>query len=192
MDRRFVIISGLPGSGKTRLGQRLARELHLSLLDKDDFLERLFEVRGTGDRGWRRTLSRESDLTLRAEAAASAGAVLVSFWRQSGMAPDSGTPTDWLSGLSSLVVNVHCSCATELAAWRFLHRTRHAGHLDANATLPEVLADLQTLEQLEPIEIGPCVDVDTSTEPDIARVIADIESAFTRCPTSACSRRRPV
>ena len=191
MDRRFVIISGLPGTGKTTLGRRLAHELHLPLLDKDDILERLFEARGTGDRAWRSTLSHESDRLLQAEAAVSAGAVLVSFWHQSGMAKDSGTPTGWLSDLSTLVVNVHCSCLTEMAATRFFHRTRHAGHLDAETTLAEVLASLRALELLDPIEVGPRVGVDTTTKPNLRRLIADIESGLTRCPTSACSRQRP-
>jgi glucokinase len=192
MDRRFVIISGLPGSGKTTLGRRLAQELRLPLLDKDDFLTRLLEAQGSGNRAWRRNLSRDSDRMLQAEAARSAGAVVVSFWRQSGMASDSGTPTDWLSGLSALVVNVHCSCPIELAAKRFFERTRHPGHLDAEVTLPEVLASLGAQELFDPIDVGPRVEVDTSTEPDMPRLVGDIEAAFTRGPTPACGRQRPV
>src|SRR5512134_3128001 len=106
MDRAFVVVSGLPGSGKTTLGRQLAGELGLPLLDKDDILDRLFEANGTGDSAWRRRLSRESDVILEREAAASNGAVLTSLWRVPGMAADSGTPTHWLRDLSNLVVNV--------------------------------------------------------------------------------------
>jgi shikimate kinase len=35
--RLFVVISGLPGSGKTTLGLRLASALGLQLIDKDEF-----------------------------------------------------------------------------------------------------------------------------------------------------------
>ena len=45
----FVVISGLPGSGKTTLARRLAPALALSLIDKDDILDRLFEAKGIGD-----------------------------------------------------------------------------------------------------------------------------------------------
>jgi hypothetical protein len=92
---RFVLILGLPGSGKTTLARRLAPALHLLLIDKDDILERLFESKGVGDTAWPRTLSRESDVILEREATASNGAIVVSFWRLPGMPLDSGTPLDW-------------------------------------------------------------------------------------------------
>jgi len=64
MYRPFVLISGVPASGKTMLGRRLAPALDLPLIDKDDILERLFELRGAGDKERRRMLSRESDIIL--------------------------------------------------------------------------------------------------------------------------------
>jgi hypothetical protein len=48
MRKPFVVISGLPGSGKTTLGRRLAPILNLPLIDKDDILNRLFESKGVG------------------------------------------------------------------------------------------------------------------------------------------------
>jgi uridine kinase len=47
MRKPFVVISGLPGSGKTTLGRRLAPVLNLPLIDKDDILDRLFELKGS-------------------------------------------------------------------------------------------------------------------------------------------------
>ena len=64
MRKPFVVISGLPGSGKTTLARRLAPALNLPLIDKDDILDRLFEAKGSGDAVWRRRLSRESDVIL--------------------------------------------------------------------------------------------------------------------------------
>jgi glucokinase len=179
MDRRFVVISGLPGSGKSTLARRLSPALGLALIDKDDILERLFAAKGTGDHAWRRTLSRESDRIFHTEAAASDGAVLVSFWHQPGMAADSGTPTRWLSQLSAHVVNVRCLCATEIAATRFFTRKRHAGHLDSD-TFNDVLTSIGALEDLDPIDIRPRLDVDTTREPDLEAVVADIMEAFSR------------
>jgi glucokinase len=57
----FVVISKLPGSGKTTLARRLAPALNLPVIDKDDILTRFFESKGIGDVAWRRALSRESD-----------------------------------------------------------------------------------------------------------------------------------
>ena len=118
MDKRFVIVSGLPGSGKSTLAEKLAPALGLPLIDKDTILERLFESRGTGNRAWRRALSRESDRILQSRAVASDGAVLVSHWHLPGMLLDSGTPTDWIREISNQIVNVHC-CDPEIAAERF-------------------------------------------------------------------------
>ena len=60
----FVVFSGLPGSGKSTLARQLAPALGLPLLDKDDFLDALFDERGIGDLAWRAALSREADRRL--------------------------------------------------------------------------------------------------------------------------------
>jgi len=55
--RRFVVVSGLPGSGKSRVALQLAPLLGLAVVDKDDVLERLFNSKGIGDSGRRQKLS---------------------------------------------------------------------------------------------------------------------------------------
>ena len=175
-DRSFVVVSGLPGSGKTTLARPLAPALNLPLLDKDDILERLFESRGTGDMDWRRTLSRESDALLQREATESQGAVLASFWHLPGMPTNSGTPTRWLSELSAVVVNVRCECPPEIAAARFRQRKRHASHLDVESTHAEVLASLQAHAHLGPLEIGPAIDIDTTGARNMDVLLGEIRS----------------
>ena len=174
MRKPFVVISGLPASGKTTLGRRLAPVLNLPLIDKDEILDRLFESKGVGDAAWRRTLSRESDVILQNEAANSTGAILASFWHVRGMPSDSGTPTDWLDAPSHQVVNVHCACELEVAASRFLQRRRHPGHLDAESSAEEVVVSLRKLTQLPPLDIGQRIDVDTSQEPNLTDVVRAI------------------
>lgn len=182
MNRRFVVLSGLPGSGKSTLARQVAPALNFPLIDKDAILQRLFESKGVGDSGWRRTLSRESDVVFQAEATAAKQAVLVSHWHLPGMPADSGTPTSWLR--SDHVVNVHCICAPEVAAERFLPRKRHPGHLDSEASYEEVLASLRAIARLGVLEIGQRVDVDTSGELALDAVVRDIHAAFARCVNS--------
>jgi glucokinase len=178
MRKPFVVISGLPGSGKTTLARRLAPALNLPLIDKDDILDRLLESKGVGNAAWRRTLSRESDVILQREATSSDGAILVSFWRLLGMPSDSGTPTDWVQAPSHYVVNVHCACEPEVAASRFLQRRRHPGHLDGESASAEVLARFQKLTRLAPLDIGHRIDVDTSSEPNLTDVLRAIRGAL--------------
>jgi glucokinase len=181
MERSFIVVSGLPASGKSTLAEQLAPALGLVLLDKDAILERLFDSKGVGDAAWRRSLSRESDRILHAEATASNGAVLVSHWRSPGMAPDSGTPTNWLAELSACVVNVHCHCSPELAARRFIERKRHAGHLDADRSNAELLCTIGSVAALGRLDIGPRVDVDTSRQTDLDAVLCEVRRAIHRC-----------
>jgi hypothetical protein len=176
MNGRFVVIAGLPGSGKTTLARLLAPALKLPVIDKDDILERLFEPKNQGDAASRRMLSRASDVILEAEAKASPGAILVSFWRQDGMPQDSGTPTSWLMGLAGQVVHVHCACDPEIAARRFFERKRHPGHLDRAKPYDEVLAGILALSRLKPLEIGPKVIVDTSQELKLDAVVRELHT----------------
>jgi AAA domain len=177
-DRRFVVVSGLPGSGKSRLASQLAPLLGLPVIDKDDILERLFDSKGIGDSTWRRILSRESDLIFREESEASKGAILVSHWRLPGMSSDSGTPTDWLLGLSSPIVNLHCECPAEVAAARFIQRKRHAGHLDSRRSGAQILTSIRDLALLDSPEVGKRVSVDTSVEIKLETLAGRITRAF--------------
>jgi len=180
MDRRFVVVSGLPGSGKSTLSVGLSPILGLPVIDKDNVLERLFDAKGMGGPAWRRALSRESDLLFRAEAERSSGAILVSFWNLPGMPPHSGTPTDWLPGLSRRIVNLHCECPPRIAAARYWQRRRHAGHLDDGRSREEVLETIEGVAGLRPPEVGPRVRCDTSFEVDLALLARNISAALGR------------
>ena len=177
-SKQFVLVSGLPGSGKTTLAKKLSPLLSLPVIDKDDVLERLFETRGVGDSSWRRALSREADAIFQQEAEASNGAILVSFWRQAGMPMASGTPVDWLMRLSPCLVNLHCDCPAEVASSRFSMRRRHPGHLDDARPREELTASFRSLEQLRPLKIGIRVCVDTREEPETGDLASRISRAF--------------
>ncbi|MGA7732343.1 MAG: AAA family ATPase, partial [Chloroflexia bacterium] len=52
----LIVITGLPGTGKTEMGRYLARELNLPLIYKDGIKETLFDSLGVGDWEWSRKL----------------------------------------------------------------------------------------------------------------------------------------
>jgi predicted kinase len=56
----LIIITGLPGTGKTTLGKRLAAELQLPFVHKDGLKEILFDRLGWRDREWSKKLARVS------------------------------------------------------------------------------------------------------------------------------------
>ena len=180
MDRQFVIVTGLPGSGKTSLACRLAPLLNLPVIDKDEILEGLFRTKGEGDLAWRRALSRESDIFFRDAVERSNGGIVVSFWHLPGMPRDSGTPTGWLTALSRNIVNLHCECPPTVAAERYCRRQRHPGHLDHLKSREEVLAAVQTLAGLDSLEIGVRVTCDTSQEIDLPDLATGIAEAFVK------------
>ncbi|HEV7784959.1 MAG TPA: AAA family ATPase [Thermoanaerobaculia bacterium] len=173
--RPFLLISGLPASGKTTLGRRLAHALGLALLDKDEILEALFEGLGVGEAEWRNRLSRSADVVLQRMAAQTAGAVLASFWRHPQVTGESGTPTGWIAALPGKVVEVHCVCPPEVAAERFLTRKRHDGHLDRDKRSEDLVADFVRLASLGPLGIGLLVTVDTGCAVDLDGVVHQLE-----------------
>ncbi len=175
---RYVIVSGLPASGKSTLATVLSRELGLPLLDKDHFLEALFESQGIGDAQWRRQLSHEADAAFRKEAEQAAGAVLTSWWKHPQSLSDSGTPTDWLFALPGTKVEVHCQCSPHITAERFLARQRNPGHLDYRWSYAELLVNFAAQASLGPLGLGTLVEVSTEGQPDLAVLVREVMSAF--------------
>ena len=157
-----ILVSGLPASGKSTTGRRVADALNLAFLDKDDILERLFRERGTGDANWRQALSRESDGLFQREAAGLEQAVLVSHWRPPGSDSQSGTPVEWVFETFSMVIEVYCACPVEVATDRFTERVRHPGHIDGRRSPEEVFEWLDGCQRDLPLLEDGVERIDTS------------------------------
>ncbi|UTH75952.1 ATP-binding protein [Chromobacterium sp. IIBBL 290-4] len=178
--RVLLLLSGAPGSGKSTLARRLAEALGWPCLDKDDFLEALFEERGVGDAAWRRALSREADARFLAVAQTAPRAVVCSWWRHPASGEASGTPVDGLLRSGHLVLELHCHCPAEAAAERFVQRRRHPGHLDARRDPADLLAQLRRAESLGPLGLGESLILDTTGQVDLMPALAWARSAIAR------------
>ncbi|WP_374709911.1 AAA family ATPase [Paraburkholderia terricola] len=167
MSRKpFVVVSGLPASGKSTLARKIATVLDVPCIDKDDLLERLFLTNAVSDPTQRRSLSRLADLELMESARRSRASVLVSWWRHPRSNADSGTPIKWLGELHGPVVEVHCFCTPEVAVERFLARERHPGHLDSRWSREQLLEMFHNQAAYGPIypDSAICIPTDHLTD----------------------------
>ncbi len=172
------MVTGLPGSGKSTVGERVASTLDIPFLDKDNFLEDLFEERGIGDANWRQKLSLGSNALFQKEAETKRRVVLVSHWRPKNQGGSSGTPTEWLSGTFNRIVELYCACPLGLAARRFKMRKRHPGHLDGNRSNDQLLEWMRRYESQLPLMLGTQVTICTAEKLEIKVTVAKIRDAI--------------
>ena len=173
--RTNIVVSGIPASGKSTVGTIISTRLNMEFLDKDAILESLFESKGIGDAEWRSRLSREADEILRERALQSEGAVIVSWWRHPLSNANTGTATEWLSGLGGRCIEVYCVCDPAVAAERFARRKRHAGHLDQNKNYAELNESFEKHAQLGPLGLGALIKVATDQKLDENRLTKELQ-----------------
>jgi hypothetical protein len=172
----FVVVSGLPASGKTTISTALAASLRLPLFDKDSFLETLFETEGVAGPARRRELSKRANAQFQQAAVAERAAVLTSWWRHPSSTADSGTPIEWLVRSSRVAVEVHCVCSAPVAAARFLARQRHPSHLDERWSLDKLLDMLEQQQRLGPLFPDKALTINTEQPVDMHDLVRTVEA----------------
>lgn len=178
----FIVVSGLPATGKTTVAAALARLMGLPSFDKDAFLEELFPVEGTVTPAVRRELSKQADARFQAAAAAQDAAVLSSWWKHPSSEVDSGTPTAWLTAPPGVTAEVYCLCSVSVAAERFLRRRRHPGHLDGRWSRASLLAMLEEQLRLGPLFRAKAIVVNTERDVDLQELVRRIVTRTRRKP----------
>jgi len=176
---RFVVISGLPASGKSTVAKVVAQSLGLPLLDKDTYIEALFQTVGAGNVQWRRELSHRADGEFQESAKKAKRAVLTSWWKHPRSSVISGTPIEWLATLPGSCVEVHCRCSPVVATERFIARKRHPGHLDSRWSYPELLATFTQQASFGPLGFGRLIEVQTEGTLEVAALLRSLKEAFT-------------
>ena len=177
MASLLVVVTGAPAVGKSRLAERLAAELRLPLLAKDDVKLALYETFGAPDQDASHLLGEAAFEVLftvvRRLLEAGAGAVLEgNFVRgrsEARMAP--------LTKLAS-AVQVWCGAAREETLRRYSERRRHPMHFD-EANLARIVAALDSGRH-DPLDLAvPSIRVDTTDgyRPSVEEILAFVRRA---------------
>lgn len=115
----LIVVTGLPGSGKSTVAAALADRLVLPLIAKDRFKEILFDTLGAADMAWSQRVGTAA-IALQYEVMSAVADAVV----DSALWPDRSEPE--LAALRRPMIQVFCDCPFDLARDRFFARIGNA------------------------------------------------------------------
>ena len=163
----FVLVAGPPATGKSTLARPLAKRLGLALLDKDAIKRALMEGLGPpADVEASRAYGRAAVMALLTVARTCPGAVLDSTFYPYAVPA--------LRELPGRLIEIRCRASHELVLARYRDRTpsRGPGHFDEQRPEAELFGEAM----VTPLGLGPLIEVDTTSEVDVARLAAEIRA----------------
>jgi predicted kinase len=187
-QRRIVLISGPPASGKTTIARPLAEALGFALLTKDDIKESLFtSMQGaSGDVAASRRIGDAAMDLLWALAPHCPQIVLeANFRTQSAQERNRVATLIALPGMR--LVEVFCRVPLEEAARRFAQRARLERHHPAHA-LREMSVE-QLAVYAEPFSLSAVIEIDTSGPVDVEALLARVRTALAVEPAALARGR---
>jgi predicted kinase len=167
--RKLVVVTGVPGSGKTTLGCALAGELNAAFLSLDVIKE---DLQTADPRLAGRDLRMAAEAMLEERLAQTTRTVVLDIWVQPGR--DTDRIAELLRRQGGDVVEVLCRVPSAIAIQRYRSRNRGTPHLPAD---DETLARIrQSVEALAPLGVGTSVEIDTATPVDLEVLLARLPS----------------
>lgn len=168
-ENGFVLVGGWPGSGKSTLARALSAELTFDYLSKDEVKEALMDQLGAPETvAASQQLGRAAVAAVLRVARGCRGAVIDSTWFP--------YTAPMVRQLPAACVEVRCIVPVSIARLRYLDRRRDERHLDAQRDEAELWG-----KAVEPLGVGPLINVDTTDPVDIPELAERIRRAL---PTS--------
>lgn len=169
--RRVVLVSGVPGTGKTTVAGPLAAELGFALLGKDRIKEVLADTleSAAAAPGASQQFGAAAMELMWALAADMPAVVLdANFWvddeRQRGR----------IRALSARPVEVHCTCPVDLAAQRYQARSGRSHPIHAQVGAGASLRPEHVARSARPVGIDAVITVDTTGPVDVPALAAAV------------------
>jgi predicted kinase len=188
----LLVITGVPGAGKTTLGSALAVALEAPFFSLDAIKESLYSDAPEERDRYELRLAAERELVVRL--AAARGTVVVDLWIAPGR--DTSRITRLLEQDGRDVVELLCRVPADVAVARYVRRRRGGPHLPPDEPTLERIRAASAL--LQPMGMGRCIEVDTSGPLNIEMIVDRLARASSigrrntlsdaRCCT--CGRRR--
>ncbi len=179
----LIIITGLPGTGKTTLGRKLAEELRLPFICKDDIKELLFDGLGWQDREWSKKIGGSSYdlLYFITESLLKAEKSLIVETNFNPKFADKKF-LDLKEKYNFLPFQIRCTTDGEILLDRFTKRAnsddRHPGHIDSGSL--DEWRPILLQGKIEALNVGGEIfDIDTSdfNKVDYDKLFSAIKSA---------------
>jgi predicted kinase len=165
-----LVVTGVPGAGKTTLAEALAAALGVPMLSLDAIKERRYASGSASQNRFVLRLDAEKELFERLEG--TAGCAVVDIWVAPGR--DTERVTGSLGRLGRPVVEVLCRVPPAVAASRYEARARSDGpHLPPDETTLQRIRD--AAEVIAPMALGVCIELDTSGPVRIRRVLDQLD-----------------